>query len=190
MSMFTGHYDRAARQCTWDDREVFPTVTPQWPWEIENAAILVRNIQPHVVVEIGTQNGGSLRYWLQAAPPDARVIVIDPNPLIDDIHDERIELCRTLSNDPATIAHVRDAGIDFLFIDGDHLYNGARADFDTYGPLVRPGGVIMLHDIATFGRGDCEVHRLWREIQAAGYVTQELLAFHYYAFGGIGVVYR
>ena len=28
-----------------------------------------------------------------------------------------------------------------LFIDGDHSYEGVRADFERYGRLVRPGGL-------------------------------------------------
>jgi predicted O-methyltransferase YrrM len=38
-------------------------------------------------------------------------------------------------------------GIDLLFIDGDHSYAGVRWDFEAYGSLVRPGGLIALHDV-------------------------------------------
>ena len=37
--------------------------------------------------------------------------------------------------------------IDFLFIDGDHSYEGVKADFQTYKTLVRAGGLIAFHDI-------------------------------------------
>ncbi|MGB5295671.1 MAG: class I SAM-dependent methyltransferase, partial [Thermoanaerobaculia bacterium] len=54
--------------------------------------------------------------------------------------------------------------IDFLYIDGDHRYEGVRTDFEMYSPLVRPGGVIAFHDIATrdsgYGTG-----RLWAELR-------------------------
>jgi hypothetical protein len=36
---------------------------------------------------------------------------------------------------------------DLLFIDGDHTYEGVRADFETYSQLVSPNGLIGLHDI-------------------------------------------
>jgi predicted O-methyltransferase YrrM len=37
--------------------------------------------------------------------------------------------------------------LDLLFIDGDHSYEGVKADFANYSSLVRPGGLIVLHDI-------------------------------------------
>lgn len=36
--------------------------------------------------------------------------------------------------------------IEFLWIDGDHSYEGAKADFDLYSPFVVEGGVIAFHD--------------------------------------------
>lgn len=36
--------------------------------------------------------------------------------------------------------------IRFLWIDGDHSYAGAKADFDGFMPHVLPGGVVALHD--------------------------------------------
>jgi hypothetical protein len=36
---------------------------------------------------------------------------------------------------------------DFLFIDGDHTYEGVEGDFEMYSPLVRRGGTIAFHDI-------------------------------------------
>jgi len=37
--------------------------------------------------------------------------------------------------------------LDFLFIDGDHTYEGVKRDFEMYSPLVRNGGIIAFHDI-------------------------------------------
>ena len=36
------------------------------------------------------------------------------------------------------------SAIDFLFLDGDHSYEGVRRDFENYAPLVRPGGIVAL----------------------------------------------
>jgi predicted O-methyltransferase YrrM len=36
--------------------------------------------------------------------------------------------------------------IDLLFIDGDHVYEAVRADFEAWWPRVRPGGLVMFHD--------------------------------------------
>jgi len=32
--------------------------------------------------------------------------------------------------------------VDFLFIDGDHSYEGVKKDFEMYSSLVRKGGVV------------------------------------------------
>lgn len=36
--------------------------------------------------------------------------------------------------------------IELVFIDGDHSYEGARRDFERWGPLVVPGGHLLFHD--------------------------------------------
>jgi predicted O-methyltransferase YrrM len=39
------------------------------------------------------------------------------------------------------------APIRLVFIDGDHTYEAARADFDTWAPFVVAGGLVALHDV-------------------------------------------
>lgn len=36
--------------------------------------------------------------------------------------------------------------ISLLFIDGDHSYDGVKADWDTYKYFLRPGSIIIFHD--------------------------------------------
>jgi hypothetical protein len=53
--------------------------------------------------------------------------------------------------------------VDFAFIDGDHSYNGCKADFEAVAPLAR-GRYVMFHDTVA-----CEgVKRVWDEAIAAG----------------------
>lgn len=40
----------------------------------------------------------------------------------------------------------QDIKIDFLFIDGDHSYEGVKLDFDLYSTILSDKGTIMLHD--------------------------------------------
>jgi len=39
-----------------------------------------------------------------------------------------------------------DQSIDFVFIDGDHSYNGCRRDIEAWLPKVKDGGVLAGHD--------------------------------------------
>lgn len=51
--------------------------------------------------------------------------------------------------DPAIVAKAAvyfPEGINVLFIDTIHTYEHTLAELRTYGPMVRPGGKILLHD--------------------------------------------
>ena len=65
--------------------------------------------------------------------------------------------------------HVRevlgDQQLDMLLIDADHSYAGALADYKRYSTLVRPGGLICMHDVVPNPYNDAiEVDQLWEEI--------------------------
>jgi hypothetical protein len=44
-------------------------------------------------------------------------------------------------------------GLDFLFIDGDHNYAAVKQDFKDWAPLVKPGGLLAIHD-SRMGRNE------------------------------------
>jgi len=44
--------------------------------------------------------------------------------------------------------------LDFIFIDGDHTYEGVKKDFEMYSTFLKDGGYIAFHDI-----NDTELHR-------------------------------
>src|SRR5689334_2239607 len=41
--------------------------------------------------------------------------------------------------------------LELLFIDGDHSYEGAKADYERWGAFVRPGGHLLFHDAVDRG---------------------------------------
>jgi hypothetical protein len=41
---------------------------------------------------------------------------------------------------------MQDIKIDFLFIDGDHSYEGVKKDFELYSTLLSDKGIIVIHD--------------------------------------------
>jgi predicted O-methyltransferase YrrM len=87
--------------------------------------------------------------------------------------------------------------LDVLFIDGDHRYEGVRADFERYTPLVRHGGIVAFHDIVPDARTvrgvDTGTHTggvpvFWREIRGEFRETWEVIARQDQDGGGIGVL--
>ena len=44
------------------------------------------------------------------------------------------------------VAHNFKEPLDLLFLDGDHSYEGCRADVLAWLPHLKPGGLIVLHD--------------------------------------------
>jgi predicted O-methyltransferase YrrM len=71
-----------------------------------------------------------------------------------------------------------DKPIDVLFIDGDHSYEGAKADFLQYISFVVPGGLVYMHDVIHPRYG---VNQLWKEID----LPKVVLSFNP---SGLGVI--
>lgn len=55
-------------------------------------------------------------------------------------------LIKAYSTDPAALDFIRSQPWDCIYIDGNHDYEVARADWDASAANVRPGGVIVLDD--------------------------------------------
>jgi predicted O-methyltransferase YrrM len=175
--------------------------------EIRELFLRVRKLRPQAVLEIGTNNGGTLFLFCRAAAPDAVVISLDlPGGLFGGGYStlripyyrafgsrgQRVRLLRADSHSPASLAAVKRAAtgrpIDFLFVDGDHAYDGVRQDFYTFGALVRPGGLIAFHDILPapeeIGGG---VPRFWAEVKNQ-YAAEEFVEDRNQGMMGIGLI--
>lgn len=122
--------------------------------------------KPKNVLEIGSLFGGTLWYWSHL--PELQVLVsadlIPPNR--PDIYDSVVA---ARNQWPSWYEHVdfhavegdthtsdvfravkdtlpKDILFDFIFVDGDHTYEGVAQDFDMYTHLLRDGGVVAFHD--------------------------------------------
>jgi predicted O-methyltransferase YrrM len=179
----------------------------QFRSEIIELATLVHQRKPRVVVEIGTANGGTLCIWCALAEPQAVIVSID---LPGGVHgggyprwksliyrrfaqpNQSLHLLRVDSHLPATQDQLKSIlppqGIDFLFIDGDHTYEGVKKDFEMYSPLVRRGGLVAFHDICTHPTAaDCAVDKFWGEIRTY-YKAREFVENPEQRCYGIGVL--
>lgn len=57
-----------------------------------------------------------------------------------------------IQGDSINVVSVKEkipAALDILMIDGDHSYEGVKADLENYAPLVRVGGKIIMHDVVS-----------------------------------------
>ena len=176
--------------------------------EIQRLAKIVADLRPSSVLEVGTFRGGTLALWCRLADVSATICSVDLRggqygagyPWWRGLAykrnlprgNQRLHLIRGDSKTAPIVNQVKGLfprGIEFIFLDGDHTYEGARADFEIYFPMLAKGGVLAMHDIASHpSMPSVQVERLWREIKLR-YKTDELIADPGQGWAGIGVVY-
>jgi cephalosporin hydroxylase len=164
------------------------TRVEQSPEELQTLAALVMAVRPQVFLEIGSYEGGTLFTLASCCrPPSPLVISVDNGApalrarlaqTVDLLGHNGVEAhwINANSHDPDTLAQVRDLlsgrPVDVLLIDGDHSREGVLADWHAYGPLVRPGGLVALHDI-TYVKA--RVRLAWPEIARQAATWCEIL---------------
>ncbi len=178
----------------------FRVKTTQIPSEINRLAAEVAKLQPKVIVEIGTYEGGTSLIWAQLA--SARMITCDISPpgprgqLIRAFPPPgsgcKVSILTGDSHSADFAARVEKelggAPVDFLFIDGDHREAGVEADYRTYRHLVREGGIIGFHDIADKqDQPGNEVQHFWKRLKQEA-ETQEIIEDRNQTGFGIGIV--
>lgn len=65
------------------------------------------------------------------------------------VPEEDYRIIQHLSTKQEAIEAASERSYDYLLIDGDHSLEGVAADFELYGPMVKPGGVVIFDDYAT-----------------------------------------
>lgn len=112
------------------------------------------------LAEIGVWHGVTTRRLRNAMAPDATLFAIDPYPpgRLGFSMQRIIAGGEVLGVSKGIVYLIRETGadaarklagsapFDFVFLDGDHSYEGLKADWAGWKPLLARGGVIALHD--------------------------------------------
>lgn len=165
--------------------------------EISDLFNIVKNLNPKVICEIGTDRGGTLYLWSKAIQPDGLIISIDlprtyRKPLnrffrSSFFETQRIHFLRENSQSAECQMSVQKIlngrKIDFLFIDADHSYEGVKKDFKLYSDFVRKSGLVAFHDILD----ECGVDKFWSEVRPY-YKHMEIVEDYKQRCAGIGVL--
>ena len=136
-----------------------------------------KSINPKRILEIGFAFGATSKMWQHMLPEDGIVIAVDfglaPHSGCVDwaSGSPPIKLITEDSHSPSTILQVQHVvdelgSFDAIFIDGDHSYEGVKADYDNYVPMVRSGGMVAFHD-----HGHGPILKFWNELQVPGKVV-------------------
>lgn len=171
-----------------------------WTDHVSFGYDIVDAVRPKKLVELGTYNGMSYFSFCQSMMEnsiDGLCYAVDTwggddhtgdydDSVFEDVrvhsrqHYRGISyLMRMLFND--AVGHFEDETVDLLHIDGLHTYDAVKEDFDNWYPKVRPGGIILFHDIEA-RQSDFGVWRYWAELEK----KYETFAFHH-GFG-LGVL--
>jgi len=152
--------------------------------EFLRAIELVASAEPAVGLEIGTASGGTLFAWSHFVKDLLVSVDLPRGPFGGGYESTRmpfykafrrnsphlqIALIRGLSFDCQTTEKVKSLldgrDLDFLFIDGDHTARGVSQDLFAYLPMVKDGGLVIMHDIAAKSKG-CNVGEVWDVVRA------------------------
>jgi len=175
-----------------------------WPWAGHRffAYDLVRNFNPHRIVELGTHYGTSLWSFSQAVKDkniNTEINAIDTwkgekhagfygeevFKTVNDIKnkyysDLKINLIRKTFDEAR--GFFEDNSVDVLHIDGLHTYEAVKYDFESWLPKLKKDGIVIFHDIKVVEK-DFGVYKFWQELKKR-YTTIE---FHHSY--GLGIVF-
>jgi predicted O-methyltransferase YrrM len=107
-------------------------------------------------VEIGTFMGVTAAELAKALPKDAVLFCVDPYfdgyaiQSIANRHLARQGLAGKVRMIQATAKGALESlpeQVDFIFVDGDHSYEGLKEDWEIVRRILRPGGIAAFHDV-------------------------------------------
>jgi predicted O-methyltransferase YrrM len=114
------------------------------------------------VVEVGVWHGVTTKRLRAAMAGSGELWAVDPYPVgrlgvsfqrmvahaeVDSVEHARVRWVEATGAQAAEIWKREGQGpLDFIFIDGDHTWEGISSDWTAWSGLVAPGGLVALHD--------------------------------------------
>lgn len=170
-----------------------------WTDNIHFAYDVVATLKPRLLVELGTDRGESYFAFCQSVAENqtgSRCCAVDTwrgdeqaggydETTFDEVSEHNAAhyaafstLLRSSFDD--AVARFEPNSIDLLHLDGLHTESAVRHDVATWVPKIRPGGILLMHDIAVRAR-DFGVWKVWDELRSTG------ASFSFDAGPGLGV---
>ncbi|MEP2757515.1 class I SAM-dependent methyltransferase [Parvibaculum sp.] len=143
---------------------------------------LVTALRPKLLVELGTHKGLSYFTFCQAMKEnDVDGLCYAVDTFEGDAHTDKYDesvftmvndhnrhnyhgfsyLMRMFFND--ALRHFGDDSVDLLHIDGFHTYEAVSEDFANWYPKVKPGGIMLFHDVQARLQ-DFGAWKFWEEL--------------------------
>lgn len=124
----------------------------------ERAEILKRLPRGGVCAEVGTQEGHFAEKILDIVRPEhLHLFDIDDAPLrarqTDLLSRPGVEL--HLGDSSTALARFPDDHFDWIYIDGDHSYDGVKRDIRVARTKVKPGGLLIFNDFTLWSPTEC-----------------------------------
>lgn len=121
------------------------------------AHVKYANNSKDAIVEIGVLNGQTTRILLENStcevygidpiiPDSMNSSLIGNINLINNLSLEFKERFTFIKDYSFNVVKNWDKKIDYIFIDGDHLYEAVKIDFEDWYPFVKNGGIVAFHD--------------------------------------------
>ena len=157
-----------------------------WTEHIYFGYDLVAQFKPGVLVELGTDRGESYFAFCQAIAENGtrtQAFAIDhwqgdphagsyDEATFTDVeaHNRRFyagfsTLLRSTFDQ--AVSRFADGSIDLLHLDGHHTEEAVRHDLESWLPKLRPGGILLMHDVTMRERG-FGVWKVWAELVSRG----------------------
>ena len=157
-----------------------------WTAHLHFAYDLVALLRPAVLVELGVDRGESYFAFCQSAAENktgTRCFAVDTwrgdeqagqydettFAQVAEHNRARYENFSTLMRCTfdAAVEKFSNASIDVLHLDGLHSEEAVRHDLQNWLPKLRPGGFLLMHDVAVRSRG-FGVWKMWTELKGRG----------------------